>query len=55
MIFACDLCAAEFFPKPPGRLSELGIDKPGDPHVAIVHASCAADFIANSFDRAATG
>jgi len=50
IIFTCGDCAAEFFPKPPGRLSDLGISQPGDPHAAIVHASCAADFVANGFD-----
>lgn len=50
VIFTCDACAAEYFPAPPPRVSDHGLDQPGDPHIAIVHASCAADFVANGFD-----
>jgi hypothetical protein len=50
LIFTCDTCAPEYFPQGASRLSQMGIDYPGDPHGAIVHAACAADFIANGFD-----
>lgn len=46
VVFCCGPCAGEFFPEPPAQMN----DRPGKPHVAIVHASCAADFVANGFD-----
>jgi hypothetical protein len=55
VIFTCDACAGEYFPTPPPKVSELGLDdQPGDPpgdwHAALVHSGCAADFVANEFE-----
>jgi hypothetical protein len=50
LVFTCDPCAAEYFPQGIAKLSEIGIDYPDDPHGAIVHAPCAADFVANGFE-----
>jgi hypothetical protein len=50
VIVTCDVCASEFFPEPPGKCSEVGFDYPGDPHLALVHPACAADFVASEFD-----
>jgi hypothetical protein len=50
VVLTCDACAGEFFPKPPGKCSDVGFDHPGNPHVALVHAGCEAGFIANGFD-----
>lgn len=52
VIFTCDLCAAEFFPNPLPTVGELFGPDHSNPemHPAIVHAACAADFVANGFE-----
>lgn len=51
IVFTCDDCALEYFPRnTPPRLSAIGIDYPNDPCGAMVHAACAAEFVANGFD-----
>jgi hypothetical protein len=50
IIMMCDACADDFLGRRPGKASELGFDYPGDPHIAIAHGGCAADFVANGFE-----
>jgi len=52
-VFTCDPCAAEFFPQTalPRLADVLGPrDWDGEMRGAVVHAACAADFVANGFE-----
>ncbi len=52
-VFTCDPCAAEFFPQAtlPKLADVLGPrDWDGEMRSAVVHAACAADFVANGFE-----
>jgi hypothetical protein len=51
-VFMCDPCAAEFFPQAqlPRLADVLGPREwDGEMRSAVVHAACAADFVANGF------
>jgi hypothetical protein len=52
-VFTCDPCAAEFFPQAqlPRVAGVLGPgDWDGEMRSAVVHAACAAYFVANGFE-----
>jgi hypothetical protein len=52
-VFTCDACAAEYFPGAtlPRVADVLGSrDWDSEMHSAVVHAACAADFVANGFE-----
>ena len=52
-VLMCDPCASEFFPQaqPPRLVDVLGPrDWDGEMRATVVHAACAATFVANGFE-----